>query len=181
MSNSNGRITRKNFPKKPVKRTRYKTVKPNLLLDFDGRCAYSMQHQSRCEIEVDHFDPKQKKDLIQNYNNLFPASRLVNITKSDSWPTASEQDKGLRFLNPCTEKDYDHVIFEDQRTHLLIGTTPAARWHIRMCGLNAHKLREERARRAEYLELLRDTPVRIKSDDVVAAKRSTTHSPKRFT
>jgi len=40
-----------------------------------------------------------------------------------------------------------------------------------MCGLNAHKLREERARRAEYLELLRDTPVRIKSDDVVAAKK----------
>lgn len=124
--------------------------------DFGGRCAYSMQHSSRAgKLEVDHFDPRRKKDLIQEYRNLFPASRHCNGKKSDTWPNKAEAAAGCRFLNPCEEMDYGEQIFEDVATHRLVGTTPAAVWHIRMCGLNADHLVDERRRRARHWKTIR--------------------------
>lgn len=80
--------------------------------DFDGRCAYSMQHHERAgKLEVDHFDPHKKKDLIQRFENLFPASRHCNGKKSDHWPNKTESAAGCRFLNPCEEMDYGEQIF----------------------------------------------------------------------
>jgi hypothetical protein len=136
-----------------------------LLRDFEGRCAYSMQHQSRSGIlEVDHFDPRRKKDLRQNYNNLFPASRHCNGKKSDTWPSKNELGAGCRFLNPCEEMDYGEQIFEHPQTHELVGVTPAARWHIRVCGLNADHLIQERRRRAEHWAMIRSKAIVIKGD-----------------
>ena len=103
--------------------------------DFQGRCAYSMQHRQRAgEMEVDHFDPRRKKDLIHAYANLFLASRHTNGKKGDNWPSRTEQAAGCRFLNPCEEMDYGEQIYENPATHRLMGVTPAARWHIRICG-----------------------------------------------
>jgi len=128
--------------------------------DFGGRCAYSMQHHLRCgKLEVDHFDPRRKKDLIQEYANLFPASRHCNGKKSGKWPNRAEQAAGGRFLNPCEELDYGEQIFEDPVTHRLLGTTPAAVWHIRNCGLNADHLVDERRRRAEHWRTLKKKAV----------------------
>jgi len=130
--------------------------------DFGGRCAYSMQHFRRAgKLEVEHFDPRRKKDLIQDYNNLFPASRHCNGKKGAVWPTAAEQAAGCRFLNPCEEVDYGEQIFEDPATHLLVGSNPAAIWHIRICGLNADHLIYERRRRAEHLATMKRV-VRLK-------------------
>jgi len=149
------RIKRGVPPKKAIKRHKYGKAIVELRRDFDSRCAYSMQHEMRCgTLEVDHFDPRQKKDLIQKYDNLFPASRHCNGKKSDAWPTKEERDAGCRFLNPCEEMDYGEQIFEDPVTHRLIGTTPAAIWHIRICGLNADRLINERSRRAKYRKTL---------------------------
>ena len=131
--------------------------------DFEGRCAYSMQHHERAgKLEVDHFDPRQKKDLFQRFDNLFPASRHCNGKKSNHWPTKTEAAAGCRFLNPCEELDYGEQIFEDPDTHRLVGTTPAAIWHIRMCGLNADHLVNERARRTKYVDQLKNKPMRVK-------------------
>jgi hypothetical protein len=140
--------------------------------DFEGRCAYSMQHHSRSgKLEVDHFDPRRKKDLIQSYDNLFPASRHCNGKKSDTWPTKAEFAAGCRFLNPCEEMDYGEQIFEVPGTHRLVGTTPAAVWHIRVCGLNADHLVNERRKRAEYRATLNKTGViRIKGNHEDVAK-----------
>ena len=133
--------------------------------DFDGRCAYSMQHHTRCgQLEVDHFDPRRKKDLIQDYNNLFPASRLCNRKKSNTWPTREEIAAGCRFLNPCEEVDYGEQVFEAPLTHRLVGTNPAANWHIRVCGLNADTLVYERRRRAEHWDTIKRTVIRVKGD-----------------
>jgi len=127
---------------------------PELMRDFQGRCAYSMQHRERAgEMEVDHFDPRRKKDLIQDYANLFPTSRHCNAKKGDHWPSKMERAAGCQFLNPCEEMDYDEQIYEDPAAHRLVGVTPAARWHIRICGLNADHLVNERAKRAEYWNL----------------------------
>ena len=144
---------------------------PELMRDFDGRCAYSMQHNKRCgQLEVDHFDPRRKKDLIQDYNNLFPASRHCNRKKSNTWPTREELVAGCRFLNPCEEVDYGEQIFEDLDTHRLVGTTPAAIWHIRVCGLNADHLVYERRRREEHWAEIKRTAVRIKGNQQAVAE-----------
>jgi hypothetical protein len=132
--------------------------------DFKQRCAYSMQHCSRAgKLEVDHFNPNHKNDLIQNYDNLFPASRYCNGKKSDIWPSNAERKAGCRFLNPCEEVDYGEQVFEDPITHRLMGTTTAAKWHIRVCGLNADHLVYERARRSECLVKIRQASVHMKT------------------
>lgn len=144
------RVARKHAPAFQLRKTTYSKSKPYLLLDFDGRCAYSMQHGSRCDIQVDHFDPTKKKDSVQHYENLFPASSHCNNAKRDTWPSKAMQLRGFRLLNCCKEADYDHVIFEDPNTHLLIGSTVSARFHIEVCDLNAPHLVSERKKRAEY-------------------------------
>lgn len=166
MSNSKKpRIKRVHSLNKKFKRYKYKKAIADLMLDFKGRCAYSMQHHSRAgQLEVDHFDPRLKKDLWHHSTNLFPASRHCNGAKSDNWPSSLETKLGCRFLNPCEEQDYGEQIFEDPNSHVLVGTTPAARWHIRMCGLNAPRLIDERARRAIHWLRLKDCPVTIKRD-----------------
>jgi hypothetical protein len=122
-----------------------------------------MQHQERAgQMEVDHFDPRRKKELIQDYSNLFLASRHCNNKKGEHWPTTAERAAGCRFLNPCEEVDYGEQIYEDPQTHRLIGVTPAARWHIRICGLNADHLVHERAKRAEYWHLLKNKGVLVR-------------------
>lgn len=164
MSNSSkARVKRGAPPAKVLKWYRYRNALPELLRDFGGRCAYSMQHQERAGLlEVDHFDPRAKSKNPQNYENLFPVSRHCNCRKSDHWPTAIEAAAGCRFLNPCEEWDYGHQIFEDSASHRLVGTTPAAIWHIRMCGLNADHLINERSKRAEYTSQLKHRAIRAK-------------------
>lgn len=169
------RVKRGPAPAKRIKRHRCQEVLPELMRDFDGRCAYSMQHHSRAgKLEVDHFDPRLKKKLIQDYENLFPASRHCNSKKSNKWPNREEIAAGCRFLNPCKETDYGAQIFEDPNTHQLVGINPAARWHIRICGLNAERLVNERAKRAKYWKQLENTPVSIKGslENAVALARS---------
>ena len=175
MSNSKKpRIKRGPAPKKAIKRRNYRAALPELLRDFDDRCAYSMQHQSHSgPLEVDHFDPRQKKDLIQNYHNLFPASRHCNGKKSDAWPTKAELAAGCRFLNPCQEMDYGEQIFEKSDTHELVGLTTAARWHIRVCGLNADHLIQERRRRAKHWNTIKNVGVKIKGDHQRARELAT--------
>ena len=122
-----------------------------------------MQHHERAgKLEVDHFDPREKKNLIQRFENLFPASRHCNGKKFNHWPNSEEAAAGCRFLNPCEEMDYGEQIFEDPNTHRLAGTTPAAIWHIRMCGLNADHLVNERAKRAKYVDQLKNKAIRVK-------------------
>jgi len=154
-SSQKARVIRGPAPKKAIKRHRYAEVLPELMRDFKGRCAYSMQYHTRAgKLEVDHFDPRKNKDVHQHYDNLFPASRHCNGKKSNHWPTKAEEAAGIRFLNPCREIDYGVQIKEDPVSHLLVGLTPAARWHIRICALNADHLVDERRKRSKYMDLL---------------------------
>ncbi len=99
-------------------------------------------------MEVDHFDPRKKIDAVQDYNNLFLASRHCNRSKDKFWPTAEEAADGMRLLNPCEEMDYGVHIFEDPATGELVGATPPGWTHIEICDLNAGHLVEERRLRA---------------------------------
>jgi hypothetical protein len=113
-----------------------------------------MQKVEGRTAEVDHFDPRKKSDKTQDYDNLFLSSRHCNGSKWHTWPSIEQQKKGIRFLNCCQEDDYGVCIFEDKKSHELIGTTPAAKWHILNLDLNAAFLVKERRKRAEIMDLL---------------------------
>jgi hypothetical protein len=130
---------------------------PFLRADFEGRCAYSMQHESRpglTSMEVDHFNPTLPTHSRNKYANLFFSTRHCNNAKCGHWPTSAQIRKDIRFLNCCEEWDYGLHIFEDDQTHRLFGSTPAGRYHIRMCDLNAPHFLRERRERAALRELL---------------------------
>jgi hypothetical protein len=154
-----GRVKRGTLPpdKVPLTRRKYRRCLPELKRDFEERCAYCMRSLKKVgdrEIQVDHFDPRQKEKRIQNYQNLFLADAHCNGSKSDSWPGEKERMQGIRFLNCCEEQDYGTCIFEDPATHELVGTTPAAIYHIETIDLNAPHLIKERKQRAEIRALL---------------------------
>jgi hypothetical protein len=120
-------------------------------------------------MHVDHHNPKLKRR--SPYANLFPAYSVCNMSKGDTWPAPSE---GVRFLNPCSETEYGVEIFEDPKTHELIGTTDNARYHILMLDLNNDSLVHQRAERSKLLGLFRrpavckpSSPARDKAAAVV--------------
>ena len=149
---SSPRIRRGPAPSRRLTESNYrKAAWPALKRDFRSRCAYSMLHGmnsggDRC-MEVDHFNPTLSGDSRHVYLNLFLASRHCNLLKSDHWPDEEDVLAGIRFLDPCNEQDYSYVIFEDRRSGELVGTTPAAKWHIDILVLNAPHLVEARQKR----------------------------------
>ncbi len=180
-----GRIKRTNLPPKAVKARRYRADSlPYLLKDFSKRCAYSGQHLNRAGglkcMEVDHFDPRSKHSAIQEYSNLFLATRHCNGRKGDNWPSSKERHLGVRFIDPCAEFDYGKHIFEDPSSCKLWSNTPPGRYQIRMCDLNAPHLVEERmSRRRIWTQLKADASIKIarsadflKIKDIIKALRS---------
>jgi len=147
------KLTRNNYRKKAL---------PYLLVDFDNRCAYSMEKLFTL-LEVDHFNPNLKKDLIQKYENLFPASRHCNKNKRATWPSKKMMQQGIRFLDCTKESDYGTCIFEDLESHKLIGTTPAAKWHILQLDLNAPFLIKHRKERADLHQIIKNCFVRLRT------------------
>lgn len=104
-------------------------------------------------MEVDHFDPTLKHPARNCYGNMIAASRHCNGFKGQNWPSAKQEAKGLRFLNPYEEADYGDHIMEDADTGLLVGSTPAGRYHIEMLDLNADHLVQKRQDRTKLLSL----------------------------
>ena len=152
---SNGRVRRLAAPSATLTRTKYRKALPELRRDFEDRCAYCMRYIcTEREMEVDHFDPRRKKDKIQVYSNLFLADRHCNGAKGDVWPSASDRARGCEFIDCCKEVDYGNVIFEDPLTHRLVGTTPAAIYHIEMIDLDNPGLVKAREHRSKVLSTL---------------------------
>jgi hypothetical protein len=58
--------------------------------------------------------------------------------------------------------DYGIHLFEDPQTHNLVGVTPAGRYHIIACDLNADHLVTERRERSLLRDLLIRTSVIVK-------------------
>lgn len=113
-------------------------------------------------MEVEHFNPKFKKRVVQDYNNLMLSTGHCNRSKGAKWPTPKQLKLGIHFLNPCEEMDYGVHIYESPATHELVGVTPAGRWQISMLDLNAPHLIHERRTRSAYRAFLERGPARIK-------------------
>lgn len=169
---TNPRITKKP-PKRQFTESTYRKAKAYLLEDFEGRCAYSLQHVNRVGLrtmDVDHFNPLLIGLARHRYSNLFPATRHANGAKSNLWPSRKLRKVGVRFLDPTKETDYGVHIFEDPKTHLLVGVTPAGRYHIRCCDLNAPHLVIERTDRTKLLALLNSSVITAKTPIFVDGK-----------
>jgi hypothetical protein len=152
-------------PNRKFTASTYRRAVPYLLADFEGRCAYSLQHVNRVGfrlMEVDHFNPNLRGPARNDYSNLLPATRHCNGAKQATWPDAHFRKLGARFLNPTKEQDYGVHIFEDPASHRLVAITPAGRYHIRCCDLNAPHLIQERAERERLRRILNDYPVTAK-------------------
>ena len=115
-------------------------------------------------MEVDHFDPRQKRYYKQDYANLFLATRYCNGAKGNRWEKQNRRLSGERFLNCCVEMDYGVHILEDPDTHEIVGMTPEGRYHVRNCDLNAPHLVQERAERAQMWALLESKPMMAKGN-----------------
>lgn len=118
-------------------------------------------------MEIDHHNPTLKGTELHQYENLFPATRHCNGSKRGIWPSKDAQDKGVRFLNPCEEEDYGSQIFEDPDSHVLIGTTPSAIYHIEILHLNAPFLVQERMDRARLSKLISQTLVTVRGPGAI--------------
>ena len=105
-------------------------------------------------MEIDHFDPTIRGRARHRYSNLFLATRFCNSRKHGNWPSAEAKAAGVRFLDCCAEQDYGEHLFEDQKTHFVVGVTPAGKYHVRMLDLNAPFLVAERKERSEIHEIL---------------------------
>ena len=154
-TSSKPRVVRKHATKQLFKPSNYRKTLTWLLEDFQERCAYSLVHIKgigASQMHVDHHNPKLKKR--SPYTNLFPAYALCNMAKGDDWPPAEKIKRGIRFLNPCIEMDYDHQIFENPTTHELVGTTPAADYHIEKLDLNNPALVRQRMERAVFQKMI---------------------------
>lgn len=157
---TNARLKRSDRPKKTFKRHSYRDAKPYLLEEFDCRCVYSGIHMNAAGgescLEIDHYDPRKKKEYIQDYYNLLLAIRPCNNSKRSFWPSEKQKSAGLYVINPCAEVDYGKHIFEDPSTNRLWGGTPTGKWHIRKLDLNAEFLIVARRMRSLYFRKLRD-------------------------
>ncbi len=114
-------------------------------------------------MEIDHFDPRQKNDVRQDYFNLILATRHCNQAKSDFWPSPSQLKSGICILNPTQEMDWGQHVVEDPDTHLLWGKTPTGTFHIRKLDLNSRHLVEERRDRSRLYQLLYRQPVKLQA------------------
>jgi hypothetical protein len=162
-----GKLNNKNYRRRAL---------PALLRDFERRCAYSLRHEQQAggltHMEVDHFNPTLPNRSRNRYSNLFLSTRHCNLKKRAYWPLPADQKKGIRFLNCCEEIDYGVHLFEKPDTHELVALTPAGRYHIIACDLNADHLVTERRERSLLRNLLNGTVAIVKPTANLASLRT---------
>lgn len=150
-----GRIKRRIKVDRVFSASTYRKAKKYLIQDFEGRCAYSMQHYELVGLkvmDVDHYNCTLSGAPRNEYKNLYLSTRHCNGAKGAKW-RLKDGHRELRLLDPCNEIDYGNLIFENPQTHKLEGTTPSAIWHIRILDLNAPHLVKEREDRAAFENL----------------------------
>ncbi|HNQ23029.1 MAG TPA: HNH endonuclease [Phycisphaerae bacterium] len=186
--------------------TKYGDYKPHLQPLFRFRCAYCVSHEELMggydAMEVDHFRPCGRiefEHLKKEWTNLYYACRLCNGSKSSHWPSAEEERRGLRFINPCEEDPDSHVRITRHPANgdlcWLRALTPAGQYTIDKIRLNRKQLldiRRELVRRErdaeEALNRNREQAERLANDvnqrgatlDVVEVLRSLREEQQRI-
>ena len=125
----------------------YEAYRPYLRQDFEFRCAYCLRHEfffgGGEAGEIDHFRPRYLfPDLVNEYENLYWSCRKCNAVKGGKWPSETQMEQGLRFLNPCLEDHEDH--WQTHADGTLTAQTPIGRYTIRQIRLDRPTLTQFR-------------------------------------
>jgi hypothetical protein len=72
----------------------------------------------------------------------------VQSFKGQQVATVGEEALGFRFLNPTVERDYGIHLFEGPESHMIVGLTPAGRYHLRRLALKTEHLVSKRKNRS---------------------------------
>lgn len=144
------RVFRKITPVRTFTKTyqNYRTYKPHLRNDFNGRCGYTDCPDqwfggSKC-FHIDHFQPKSKfPALINHYENLVYSCSYVNILKTDDI---------VGMIDPCST-EFNDAFFRDKHGYICADprNPNALIMHRKL------KLGLERYRIVWILESLKDT------------------------
>ena len=147
------RIRRQESPPAMRGRVGYRNAEPYLRRDFAYRCAYCRVHEQQMggpqAFCIDHFKPRSRGGLVNDYKNLYWACIPCNMIKHDKWPTREQRRRGYRFADPCSEED-GGVHFVESDNGLLQPLTPCGEYHVSMLRLNRpwlQELRRERGRK----------------------------------
>ena len=157
--NTSPRIRRQELP--PVMRGRvgYRNAESNLRRDFDFRCGYCGVHEQMMggpqAFCIDHFKPRSKGGLVNDYSNLYWVCIPCNMIKHDKWPTDEQLRQGYRFADPCSEQDAG-VHFVESDDGLLQPITPCGEYHVSTLRLNRSWLRQHRRERMQKWERLNE-------------------------
>lgn len=104
----------------PLTTRNYRLFRLYIREDFQECCAYCFLHErfagGERNFELDHFRPRSLfEHLAHEYNNIYYACHICNLTKHDSWPSDALQAKGYRFVDACAENFSFH--FRDGNGH----------------------------------------------------------------
>lgn len=149
----------------------YGKAKDHLRRDFQRRCAYCLLHEEKAggdeHFEIDHFQPKTKGGLINDYRNLYWSCRGCNRVKSSWWPTPQQMSLDERFADPCAEQDYG-VHFEELSSGYLRELTVCGKTHLLHLRLNRPNRLRLRIQRLTLWNRLNDVENRLARGNISA-------------
>lgn len=167
-SSTTPRLTRVAKAPRRFTRRNYRQAFRFLDEEFKSRCVYSDVHLifsgGDVAMHIDHFNPKKKRLVEQDYFNLLLASAHCNQKKGQFWPDEHQYTLGIWIINPCREPDYLVHVVECPKTNRLWGKTVTGKFHITKLGLNASHLVEQRRQRHVIRMHLEEYPVTVKND-----------------
>lgn len=130
-----------------AERANYRDNKVDLRTDFNSRCGYCDDDDrfmgGRRGYQIDHFAPKKKfSGLEREYTNLVYCCPFCNRSKSDHWPSDSENENIVNnegFVDPC-DIQYDQHICRNNKGRIVARSILGKYIHEK---LKLHLLRHE--------------------------------------
>jgi len=122
--------------------------KPYLQPIFRSRCAYCLTPDDRTGgidgMTIDHFWPTSRYPHLRlAWPNLYYSCSVCNSHYKKGHPTADEEARGDRFVDPCREDPDDHFRMvrdrEDGAFARVRALTNPARYTLRILRLNSRK------------------------------------------
>jgi len=146
-------VVRTNVPKL----ANYGDYREYLRFDFWYSCAYCSLTEIEAQgigFEIDHFEPQAlRAGNADAYVNLMWSCRVCNRCKSNTWPKATAERDGYRFIRPDIEDPADHYELVAYRLRPL---TRPGEWTVEVLDLNRKTLRELRRLRERIYESSED-------------------------
>jgi hypothetical protein len=130
----------------------YQLYREELRFDFWFSCSYCSVPEigaGGIRFTIDHYEPREaRKDLLNEYSNLFWACDHCNQYKASTWPPDNARNAGVRFFRADVDEIPDHYRLAGMVLH---GISEQGEFSVKMLRLNRLTLRKMRAARARIV------------------------------